>query len=135
MRKLVRNLLLGAGAILILAVFVIYNIVTNRIPMNPEGTVGNTAGNLNNRGLFCEYDGLVYFSNAYDRGALYSMTPDERVNPAILNGSRRQRIAKGSGTTIQEVNKLIKQFDETRKMMRMLTAAKPGSKKFPSFRR
>ena len=78
MRKLVRNLLLGAGAILILAVFVIYNIVTNRIPMNPEGTVGNTAGNLNNRGLFCEYDGLVYFSNAYDRGALYSMTPDEQ---------------------------------------------------------
>ncbi len=66
---------------------------------------------------------------------IYSMTPDERVNPAILNGSRRQRIAKGSGTTIQEVNKLIKQFDETRKMMRMLTAAKPGSKKFPSFRR
>ena len=39
---------------------------------------------------------------------IYSMTPDERVNPAILNGSRRQRIAKGSGTTIQEVNKLIK---------------------------
>ncbi len=66
---------------------------------------------------------------------IYSMTPDERVNPAILNGSRRQRIAKGSGTTIQEVNKLIKQFDEARKMMRMLTAAKPGSKKFPSFRR
>ena len=62
-------------------------------------------------------------------------TPEERTNPAILNGSRRQRIAKGSGTTIQEVNKLIKQFDETRKMMRMLTAAKPGSKKFPSFRR
>ena len=66
---------------------------------------------------------------------VYSMPPEERTNPAILNGSRRQRIAKGSGTTIQEVNKLIKQFDETRKMMRMLTAAKPGSKKFPSFRR
>jgi len=66
---------------------------------------------------------------------IYSMTPDERVNPAILNGSRRQRIAKGSGTTVQEVNKLIKQFDETRKMMRMLTAAKPGSKKFPSLKR
>ena len=45
---------------------------------------------------------------------IYSMTPDERSNPAILNGSRRQRIAKGSGTSIQEVNKLIKQFDETR---------------------
>lgn len=66
---------------------------------------------------------------------IYSMTPNERVNPAILNGSRRQRIASGSGTTIQEVNKLIKQFDETRKMMRMLTTAKPGSKKFPSIKR
>lgn len=65
---------------------------------------------------------------------IYSMTPAERTNPAILNGSRRQRIAKGSGTTIQEVNKLIKQFDETRKMMRMLTAAKPGGKKFPSIK-
>ena len=59
----------------------------------------------------------------------------QQIKKMVLNGSRRQRIAKGSGTTIQEVNKLIKQFDETRKMMRMLTAAKPGSKKFPSFRR
>ncbi len=67
---------------------------------------------------------------------IYSMTPEERANPAILNGSRRQRIAKGSGTNVQEVNRLIKQFDETRKMMRMLTNAKPGAgKKLPSFRR
>ncbi|MCD7975735.1 MAG: signal recognition particle protein [Tannerellaceae bacterium] len=66
---------------------------------------------------------------------IYSMTPAERSNPALLNGSRRQRIAKGSGTTIQEVNKLLKQFEETRKMMRMLTTAKPGGKKLPSFRR
>ena len=50
-----------------------------------------------------------------------SMTPAERTNPGILNTSRRQRIAKGSGTNIQEVNKLIKQFDQTRKMMRMMT--------------
>ncbi len=50
-----------------------------------------------------------------------SMTPGERSNPEILNGSRRARIAKGSGTNVQEVNKLIKQFDETRKMMRMMT--------------
>ena len=50
-----------------------------------------------------------------------SMTPAERVTPEILNGSRRQRIAEGSGTNVQEVNKLIKQFDETRKMMRMMT--------------
>lgn len=66
---------------------------------------------------------------------IYSMTQEERTNPAILNGSRRQRIANGSGTTVQEVNKLIKQFDETRKMMRMLTTSKPGSKKMPSFKR
>ncbi len=52
---------------------------------------------------------------------IYSMTPEERTNPEILNGSRRARIAKGSGTNVQEVNKLIKQFDETRKMMRMMT--------------
>ena len=65
---------------------------------------------------------------------IYSMTPDERSNPAILNGSRRQRIAKGSGTSIQEVNKLIKQFDETRKMMRMLTSAKSGKMKLPSMK-
>ncbi len=52
-----------------------------------------------------------------------SMTPKERTNPEILNNSRRQRIAKGSGTNIQEVNKLIKQFDQTRKMMKMMTGS------------
>ena len=52
---------------------------------------------------------------------IYSMTPAERENPAILNGSRRKRIAQGAGTNIQEVNKLIKQFGDTRKMMRMMT--------------
>lgn len=55
---------------------------------------------------------------------ILSMTPKERTNPAILNTSRRQRIAKGSGTNIQEVNKLIKQFDQTRKMMQMMTGNK-----------
>ncbi|MFN4931921.1 MAG: signal recognition particle protein, partial [Bacteroidota bacterium] len=51
---------------------------------------------------------------------IYSMTPEERENPDMINGSRRLRIAKGSGTNIQEVNKLIKQFDDTRKMMKMM---------------
>lgn len=53
-----------------------------------------------------------------------SMTPEERANPIILNGSRRKRIALGSGTTVQDVNKLIKQFDETKKMMKMITGSK-----------
>ena len=57
---------------------------------------------------------------------IYSMTPEERSNPGILNGSRRTRIAKGSGTTIQEVNRLLKQFDQTRKMMKMVTSSKMG---------
>lgn len=57
-----------------------------------------------------------------------SMTPEERNSPVIINGSRRKRIADGSGTTIQEVNRLIKQFDETRKMMKMMTSGKkPGN--------
>ena len=55
---------------------------------------------------------------------IQSMTPAERKNPALLNTSRRTRIAKGSGTNIQEVNKLIKQFDQTRKMMKMVTDPK-----------
>ena len=57
---------------------------------------------------------------------LASMIPAERSNPEILNGSRRTRIAKGSGTTIQEVNRLLKQFDQTRKMMKMVTSSKMG---------
>ncbi len=52
---------------------------------------------------------------------IQSMTPYERANPTVLNGSRRKRIAAGSGTSIQEVNKLIKQFDDTRKMMKMMS--------------
>lgn len=59
---------------------------------------------------------------------IYSMTPQERENPIILNGSRRKRIAEGSGTNIQEVNRLIKQFDETRKMMKMMSGGKNLSK-------
>ena len=52
---------------------------------------------------------------------IHSMTPYERSNPNSINGSRKKRIASGSGTSVNEVNKLIKQFDETRKMMRMMT--------------
>ncbi len=57
---------------------------------------------------------------------IQSMTPKERSHPEILNSSRRQRIAKGSGTNIQEVNRLIKQFDQTRKMMKMVTGSGMG---------
>ncbi len=59
---------------------------------------------------------------------IYSMTPAERENPAILNGSRRKRIANGAGSDIQEVNRLIKQFEDTRKMMRMVSTGGGKSK-------
>ena len=56
-----------------------------------------------------------------------SMTPEERENPKVMNGSRKRRIANGSGNSIEEVNRLIKQFEETSKMMRMVTTG--GAKK------
>ena len=57
---------------------------------------------------------------------ILSMTPKERTHPEILNQSRKMRIAKGSGTNLQEVNRLIKQFAQTRKMMKMMTGSKMG---------
>lgn len=60
---------------------------------------------------------------------IYSMTPEEREDPALLNGTRRKRISQGSGTSIQEINQLIKQFDETRKMMKLMTGDKKNIRK------
>ena len=60
-------------ALLCLAVGILLNFLGSQIPSNPAGTVGNSAGNINNAGLFCEHDGMVYFSNTYDNGGLYSM--------------------------------------------------------------
>jgi signal recognition particle subunit SRP54 len=69
---------------------------------------------------------------------IQSMTPEERENPAIINGSRRKRIASGSGTEIQEVNRLIKQFDQTRRIMRMVQSGKNPARSMggmPQFRK
>ncbi|MEQ3218327.1 signal recognition particle protein [Butyricimonas virosa] len=66
---------------------------------------------------------------------IYSMTPEERENPELINGSRRKRIASGSGTTIQDVNRLLKQFDESKKMMRMLSKGGKMMGKVPMKRR
>ena len=62
--------LLVAGAVTVMALL-------QHVSMNPEGTVGNTAGNLNNDGRFCEYDGTVYFLNSFEDGGLFAMNPDE----------------------------------------------------------
>ncbi|HKM93862.1 MAG TPA: signal recognition particle protein [Prolixibacteraceae bacterium] len=66
---------------------------------------------------------------------IYSMTLVEREDPSLLNGSRRKRIANGSGTTIQEVNRLLKQFTETRKMMKMVAQGKRIGNMSKGFRR
>ncbi len=55
---------------------------------------------------------------------ILSMTPDERANPGMINGSRRKRIANGSGTKVQNVNALVKQFDQMRKLMRSMAGGK-----------
>jgi signal recognition particle subunit SRP54 len=55
---------------------------------------------------------------------IYSMTPEEREIPTVLNGTRKKRIASGSGTTVQDINRLLKQFDETRKLMKMMQNGK-----------
>jgi len=61
---------------------------------------------------------------------IYSMTPEERAKPELINGSRRARIAKGSGTQISDVNRLVKQFMEMQKMMKRMggMGAKKGGK-------
>ena len=66
---------------------------------------------------------------------IYSMTPYERSHPDAINGSRRQRIAKGSGTNIQEVNRLLKQFEQTRKMMKNVANMPMGKMGMPKFRK
>lgn len=64
-----------------------------------------------------------------------SMTPEERATPEMMNASRRKRVAKGSGTSLQQVNRLLKQFAEMKKMMKKMTGMQKGKKKmnFPSF--
>jgi signal recognition particle subunit SRP54 len=66
-----------------------------------------------------------------------SMTPHERANHMIINGSRRRRIAKGSGTSVQEVNQLLKQYSQARKMMKSFSGGflgkKLGKMKLPAF--
>lgn len=81
-----KNLLIVAGIFLVLIIIVILLGIKSSVKKIPDDTIGNTAGNLNNGGLFCEYNGKVYFSNAYDGGTLYVMNSDE-TNVKKLNDS------------------------------------------------
>ena len=75
----------------------------------------------------------VWVDAKVDEGALarteaiiLSMTPKERVNPDIINSSRKKRIAMGSGTSVEEINKLLKQFEQMKKMMKQMASGKMG---------
>lgn len=72
-----KNKFILAGFILFIILLGVLLTFSKRITPNEDYETGNTAGNLNNKGLFCEQDGIVYFSNAYDSNVLYSMNPDE----------------------------------------------------------
>jgi len=65
----------------------------------------------------------------YVEAIIKSMTPWERENPHEIKGNRRKRIARGSGTTVQDVNRLLKQFEQTKKMMRQFMDMEKGLKK------
>ncbi|WP_250673058.1 signal recognition particle protein [Paraclostridium ghonii] len=67
------------------------------------------------------------------KAIIQSMTIEERRNPSLLNASRKKRIARGSGTSVQDVNRLIKQFDEMKKMMKMFTGTQKSMKKRGGF--
>jgi hypothetical protein len=75
-KRIIIAVIIGVVVILSIITGVVLHFRSN-VTNNPEGTVGNTAGNLYNGGLYCESDGYVYFSNAYDGNALYSMLPNE----------------------------------------------------------
>lgn len=96
MKKEVKVILISVVIILVLAAAGVGLTFAGRVKMNPEGTVGNTAGNINNSGLFCEYDGKVYFSNTYDGGSLFVMNPDETELKRLKALKVRNILAGGS---------------------------------------
>ena len=93
MKKSMKITLAVLAAILVIA-FLVWTVLSGRVPMNPAGTVGNTAGNLYNEGMFCEHDGMVYFVNAYPNGGVFSMSPDES-NISRLNSMQAKNILAG----------------------------------------
>jgi len=88
-------LLFVFGILIILGAGITVSLLNNRVKMNPEGTIGNTAGNLNNGGFFCEYNGRVYFANTFDDGTLFSMNADESDIKRLNNSQVRNILAGG----------------------------------------
>lgn len=86
---------LGVLGLVIIALILVDKL-SKAVPDNPPGTVGNTAGNIYNSGLFCEDDGVVYFANVYDQNALYSMNPDGTNMKKLLSAKVKYINAGGN---------------------------------------
>ena len=88
MKKNDKSIIIAIIAFVVfIALIVVFSFFTDKVKKVPDGTVGNTPGNANNHGLFCEYNGVVYFSNPYDNGNLYSMSPDESKMKKLLSAN------------------------------------------------
>lgn len=94
MKQNIKAILILIGLIVLAGLLAIWGYYTRQVTMNPVGTIGNTAGNLNNSGLFCEYNGTVYFANPKDGYSLHSMTTDEQ-NQTKLTDSEVCNILAG----------------------------------------
>ena len=93
------------------------------------GILDGFTGLVENRVIHIDERELVWV-----RAMIQSMTPRERRRPEIINGSRRKRIARGSGTSVQQVNRLLKQFNDMKKMMKSLTRMKKKGRTPEMFR-
>lgn len=96
MKRELKIILVIIVSVLLIALAGAAYLFLGRVRMNPQGTVGNTAGNLNNSGLFCEYDGRVYFSNSFADGSLFVMNPDETGLERLNTLKTRNILAGGS---------------------------------------
>lgn len=83
------------AALLVVGV-IVWILISQRVAMNPAGAVGNTAGNINNEGLFCEHGGTVYFVNTYPDGGIFAMSPDESNFRRINSMKARNLLAAGN---------------------------------------
>jgi signal recognition particle subunit SRP54 len=88
------------------------------------GPLGNLLGMIPGMGATKQLRGLSVDERELDRveAMILSMTPEERANPRLINGSRRKRIAAGAGVKVQQVNQLVKQFESTRKLMKRIAS-------------
>jgi signal recognition particle subunit SRP54 len=106
--------------------FTLEDFLTQMRQVRKMGPLSGLIGMLPGMGAMKQLKNADVDEGELDRveAIILSMTPAERADPGLINGSRRKRIANGSGTKVQQVNQLVKQFDQMRKMMRSMVGGK-----------